>query len=100
MRRIFAVVVALAGSLALAHEQGGQAMGVVESITPERIVVRTSDGHEVSFGLTKETRFVTGDKPGRAGDVRVGERVVVHGEREVGGLHAVQVKLAARPARQ
>jgi hypothetical protein len=98
MRRIVAVVAALAGSLALAHEQGDHAMGVVESITPERIVVRTSDGHGVPFGVTQETRFVTGEKPGRAEDVRVGERVVVHGRREVGGLQAVLVKLPAHPA--
>jgi hypothetical protein len=72
-------------------------MGVVASATPKRIVVTTSDGHEVPFGVTKETRFLRGDKPGRAEDVRVGERVVVHGQRTPDGLQAVEVKLGVQP---
>ena len=93
----FALIAALTGP-ALAHEQGGRAMGEVESISPVRIVVRTSDGHAVPFSVTKETRFLAGDKPGRAEDVHVGQRVVVHGKREGDGLRALQVKLAPQPA--
>jgi hypothetical protein len=94
------VAAALVASPALAHEHGGRAMGVVQSITPDRIVVKTSDGHEVPYQVTKETRFMAGDKPGRAAAVRVGQRVVVHGERTADGLHAIEVKFAAEPARK
>lgn len=96
--RTAAVLAALAAAPAIAHEKGGRAMGIVESVTPERIVVRTSDGHEVPFAVTNETRFFTGEKPARAEDVRAGRRVVVHGKRDGEVLRALQVKLGAQPA--
>lgn len=94
-----AVLAALLAGPAMAHEKGGRAMGTVESVTPERIVVRTSDGHDVPFAVTKETRFLRGEKPARAGDVRLGQRVVIHGKRDGEGLQAVEVKLGAQPAK-
>jgi hypothetical protein len=86
------------GGPALAHEKGGNASGTVESIAADRIVVKTSDGHAVAFAVTKETRFLRGARPTRADDVRVGERVVVHGSRNGDGLSASEVKLGFEPA--
>jgi hypothetical protein len=57
-----------------------------------------SDGHEVPFAVTPETRFVPGGKRARAEDVKVGDRAVVHGERVAGSLEAVEVKLGAASA--
>lgn len=96
--KVVALVVSLIAGPALAHEKGGHAMGVVESVTPERIVVRTGDGHDVAFDVTGETRFYKGEKPARAEDVRVGQRAVVHGRRAGEVLQAVEVKLGAAPA--
>lgn len=90
------IATVVAGS-ALAHEKGGRALGVVESVTSERIVVRTPDGHPVAFSVTRETRFVIGDKPARLEDVREGGRVVVHGRRVGEALQALEVKLGASP---
>lgn len=102
MRRLAGVVVALAAALATgtarAHETGGRAMGVVQSVSPDRLAVRASDGHEVVFAVTPETRFLRGKQPARAGDVRVGQRVVVHGKKAGGALQALEVKLGAAPA--
>ncbi len=96
----FAVFAALVAGPAVAHEKGDRAMGVVATIAPERIVVRTSDGHEVPFAVTKETRFLRGEKPAHAEDIRVGERAVVRGQRDGEALRAIQVKLGAEPARK
>lgn len=96
--KLVAVLVALAGVPVGAHEKGDRAMGVVESVAPERIVVKTADGHAVAFTVTAETRFFVGEKPARADDVRVGQRAVVHGKRAGEALQAVQVKLGAAPA--
>jgi hypothetical protein len=90
------VLAALAAgpALALAHEGGGHAMGVVESVRPDRIAIKTSDGHVVEFAVTPQTRFTRGNAAVEAKDVRVGARAVVHGARKGDGLTAIQVKLA------
>lgn len=95
--KAFALIATLVAESALAHEKGGRAMGVVESVTPERIVVKTADGHPVAFSLTGETRFVIGHTPARLEDVQVGRRVVVHGKRVGEALQASEVKLGANP---
>jgi hypothetical protein len=95
--KAFAAIATLLAASALAHEKGGRAMGLVESVTPERIVVQTADGHPVAFSLTGETRFVIGNTPARLEDVRVGRRVVVHGKRVGEALQASEVKLGANP---
>lgn len=91
--KVLALAAALAAVPAAAHEKGGRAMGVVESVTAEQIVVKAADGHPVAFAVTKETRFSRGEQPARADDVRVGDRVVVHGKRAGERLEAVRVKL-------
>ncbi len=96
--KVLALAAALAAAPAAAHEKGGRAMGIVESVTAERIVVKAADGHPVAFTVTKETQFSRGEQPARADDVRVGERVVVHGKRAGERLEAVRVKLGAPTA--
>jgi hypothetical protein len=97
--KLFAVLAALAVVPVSAHEKGGdRAMGVVASVAPERIVVRTSDGHDVAFTVTPDTRFVRQGKGTPAEDVHVGERAVVHGKRVRESLEALEVKLGTVPA--
>ncbi len=95
LARWVVVFALLSAGPAFAHEKGGRAMGVVQSVTPGRIAVRASDGHEVVFAVTPETRFVVGTKPARTGAARVGQRVVVHGKKVGDGLEAVEVRLGA-----
>jgi hypothetical protein len=97
---ITAALALVLGALpARAHEKGGdRAMGVVESVGAERIVVKASDGHLVEFAVTRETRFFLGEKPARPEDVRVGQRAVVQGRKAGEKLEAVRVKLGAAPA--
>ena len=95
--KLVAMLAALAAVPAAAHEKGDRQRGVVESVAPERIVVKTSDGHAVTFKVTPETRFFRGEELARAEDVRVGQRVVVQGKRAGETLQAVQVKLGEAP---
>lgn len=98
---VAALAAALAWASAAAHEKGGdRAMGVVESIATDRIVVKTADGHPVAFAITPETRFFKGDDPARAEDVKVGQRAVVRGERAGETLRAVQVRLGPETRRR
>jgi hypothetical protein len=96
--KAWALLAALAATPALAHETGGRAVGIVQSVTPERIVVRASDGHEVPCVVTLATRFVRDAKPARIEDVEVGQRVVVHGNRSGALIEATEVKLGPKPA--
>lgn len=91
-------LLALLAAPAHAHEKGGRAMGTVESVTPDRIVIRASDGHAVSFSVTPDTRFFIGDKAARLEDARPGVRAVVRGRGSGDALTASRVKLAP-PAR-
>jgi hypothetical protein len=92
--KVMALIVPVLGGPALAHEEGDRAMGVVQSLTPDRIVIQTSDGHAVSFTVDAETSFFVGEKHVTAAEVRPGQRAVVHGKRRGVGLTAVRVKLA------
>jgi hypothetical protein len=85
---------------AVAHEKGGdRAMGVVESVTAERIVVKAPDGHLVTFAVTEETRFYQGEKAARREDVRAGQRAVVQGKKKGEQVEAVRVKLGPAPSK-
>jgi hypothetical protein len=92
-RKIGALLVALAAAPALAHERADRAMGVVESVSADEIVIQAADGHSVAFTITPETRFVRGEAPARREDVRVGQRAVVEGKAAGERVEAVRVKL-------
>ena len=90
---LLAALTSLIAAPAVAHEPGDRAMGVVASVTAERIVFKTADGHPVTFSVTRETRFLRGESPARPEDVQAGERAAVHGKRVGEALQAVLVKL-------
>jgi len=92
-RMVLALVAVLIAAPAGAHEKGDRAMGVVESLTAERIVIKAGDGHSVAFTVGPDTQFLLGDRPVRPEDVRLGQRAVVHGRRKGEALQAVRVKL-------
>ena len=94
---VLALVAALVSGPALAHVKGGNAMGVVESVTAERLVIKATDGHAVPFAVGPETRFFVGGKLAGVQDVRVGQRAVVHGQRSGEALKAMRVKLGPVP---
>jgi hypothetical protein len=91
--KIGALLAALAAAPALGHERGDRAMGIVESVSAEQIVIQATDGHSVAFTITPETRFFRGEAPARREDVRVGQRAVVQGKPAGERVEAVRVKL-------
>lgn len=91
--------VALAGTLAApvlapAHEGGSHAVGTVREITADRIVVALPDGKDAVFALAPDTSFQRGTATARREEVKVGERVVVHGKRAGDREIATLIKLA------
>ena len=97
MRKISIVLtvllILLASTLALAHGGHGHVMGTVAATAAGHFEVKTKDGKVVNVPLAKATRFYLGKKKAGAGDVQVGQKVVVH----LGADGAAeQVKLPAR----
>lgn len=93
--KALAILAALAAGPAAAHEKGGdRAMGIIASVSPDRLAIRTSDGHVVEFAVTPATRFTQGDARVGAERARAGGRAVVHGARSGTALRAVEVRLA------
>lgn len=53
-------------------------MGTIKAIDGEHVLLESSNGHEVSFQVTKTTRLLRGKETGKAADLKVGMRVVVN----------------------
>lgn len=79
---------------AAAHEGGVDARGVVVTASADRISVRVSDGKELVFALTPQTRVVVGSKSAKVADLVPGQRTVVHGRRAGDRLEAVSIRAA------
>jgi hypothetical protein len=100
MRRaaiVAALLVALPGVSALAHEAGARGIGVVERVDAGRIVLKARDGHSLAYAVTPETRFVRAGKPVGREQVEVGERAVVHATPAGEGMRATEVRLGKAP---
>lgn len=96
--KLLALVAAMAAAPALGHEKADRALGVVEKVDAQQIVLKGRDGHPVTFAVTPDTRFLRGGKPAKPDDVRVGERAVIHGKKAGERVEAVEVKLGAKTA--
>jgi len=80
-----------------AHEGGIDARGVVKVISDDGLTISTKHGDE-TFALTPKTRFIAGKRPVTRGEVRVGDRVVVHAKRGGARPEAIEVRGGAREA--
>ena len=102
-KRFLALVgLALAFAVAvLAHGDKKHVMGTVEKINGDSMVVKTSDGKSVEVKLTSSTVYVSHsgnqNKPAKASDVAVGDRVVIHATPNGETLSADEVKFSAAP---
>jgi hypothetical protein len=92
---------ALCSTPVAAHEGGHDARGVVTSVGPQELSIKTNHGEEM-FVLTPQTEFVKDGAPATAQDLKASERVVVHAKKNAGRLEAVKVqfKSPARPKKQ
>ena len=91
----FVLVFAVA---ALAHGDKKHVMGTVEKVNSDSIAVKTNEGKIVEVKLAPSTVYVTRegnqDKPAKASDLAVGDRVVIHATSSGETLTADQVKFS------
>lgn len=82
-----------------AHGDKVHVMGVIEKVTADAVTVKTKEGKSVEVKLAATTVFTTSaDRPAKASDLAVGQRVVIHADPKGKDLIAATVKFAAEPA--
>ncbi len=98
MRRIAVAVTILAFTTMLnAHGKSRDVLGTVKMVHEDHLIVKTTDGHEVSIHMTKKTRFSKASKSATRRDLKAGTRVVVHTTED--GKDAVTVKIGTAKAK-
>jgi len=85
------LALALCSAPVAAHEGGHDVRGVVTSVGPQELTIKTSHGEE-KFVLTPETQFVRDGLPATAQDLKSSDRVVVHAKKKGGRLEAFKVQ--------
>ena len=95
---LFLVVAAalLAPAVPLAHPgHDHKLMGTISSIDKDKVVVKTTEGKDMTFEITPLTAFKRGKDKGTASDLKAGMRVVVNIGDGVEPLKAKEVQYSA-----
>jgi hypothetical protein len=99
MKRFLFVVLAtalLAPAIPLAHPgHDHKLMGTISSIDKNKVVVKTTEGKDMTFEITPLTTFKRGKQKGMASDLKAGMRVVVNIGDGVEPLKAKDVQYSA-----
>jgi hypothetical protein len=107
MNRVLGLVLAialLAPIAATAHPgHDHKLMGTISSIDKNKVVVKTTEGKDMTFEITPLTTFKNGKQKGAQGDLKTGMRVVVNIGDGVAPLKAKDVQYSTAtttPAKQ
>lgn len=78
----FLSLLLLVTCVGIAHGDKKHIMGTIEKINPDSVVVKTAEGKSVEVKLVATTVYILRtektDKPAKAADLAVGQRVVIH----------------------
>jgi hypothetical protein len=90
------VTALLAPAVPLAHPgHDHKLMGTISSIDKNKVVVKTTEGKDMTFEITPLTAFKRGKDKGTASDLKAGMRVVVNIGDGVEPLKAKEVQYSA-----
>ena len=98
---VFLVLAAalVAPAVPLAHPgHDHKLMGTISSIDKNKVVVKTTEGKDMTFEITPLTTFKRGKQKGLAADLKAGMRVVVNIGDGVEPLKAKEVQYSAATA--
>ena len=101
MKRALAipVVMLLFAVLAFAHGNEEHVIGTVASVSPTSITVHTLKNENKEVAITGKTTFEGKSGPATLEDVKVGDRVVIHADKDGNKLIAHTVRFSAvKPA--
>jgi hypothetical protein len=89
---------ALAASVALAHGDMKHVIGTVQKTSADSVTVKIADGSFVEVKFIAATTFILRsgnvDKPAKASDLAVGDRVVIHAKPNGTTLEAAEVRFS------
>lgn len=86
----------LAPAMPLAHPgHDHKLMGTISSIDKNKVMVKTTEGKDMTFEITPLTAFKRGKQKGAASDLKTGMRVVVNIGDGVEPLKAKEVQYSA-----
>jgi hypothetical protein len=89
----------LAPAAPLAHPgHDHKLMGTISSIDKNKVVVKTTEGKDMTFEITPLTAFKRGKQKGAGSDLKAGMRVVVNIGDGVEPLKAKEVQYSAATA--
>ena len=77
-RRMLLVALAIAPVIAFAHGGLEHVVGTVAKVSDQSVTVTTKAGKTVEVLLDAQTTYARADKPIQKGDLKVGDRVVIH----------------------
>ncbi|HEY6348373.1 MAG TPA: DUF5666 domain-containing protein [Candidatus Angelobacter sp.] len=101
MKKILAIpaVILLFAFLAFAHGNEEHVIGTVASVSPNSITVHTLKNENKEVAITGKTTFEGQNGPAKWEDVKVGDRVVIHADKDGNKLIAHTVRFStAQPA--
>jgi hypothetical protein len=99
MKPLFVAVLALSllvPAVAMAHPgHDHKLMGTISSIDKNKIVMKTTEGKDMTFEVIPTTAFKQGTKKGMQSDLKAGMRVVVNVGDGVEPLKAKEIQYSA-----
>ena len=83
-------------SLAFAHGNEEHVMGTVAKISSNSITVQTTNNETKEVAVTDKTTFENAGAPAKLDDLKVGDRVVIHADKQGNKLVAHTVRFGAK----
>jgi hypothetical protein len=93
-----ALCLALCAALVLAHDNLQHVMGTIAKIADTHLTVTGADGKPVDVLVDARTIYSRSGKAIQRGDLKLGEKIVIHAEREVFKLTAKTVEVGTATA--
>ena len=78
---------------ALAHEH--KVMGTVTMVGPDHVMMKTTDGHDVTVNVTKDTKITKGKTPVKLDTIKQGTRLVVTTASDEAPYAAMSIQVGA-----
>src|SRR5215510_11898709 len=98
MKKHLAIVTSILffASLAIAHGNEEHIMGTVANISTTSITVQTTKHEIKEVMVTDKTTFENAGAPAKVGDLKVGDRVVIHAAKDGNKLIAHTVRFGVK----
>lgn len=101
IRKVLAIAgVALLATAAVVSAHEHKVMGTVTMVAADHLMMKTTDGHDVTVKFTKDTKITKGKEAVKADAIKEGTRVIVTtaSDADPYTAMALQVGAAAKPA--